>query len=155
VVPTLPRENWTSCSGSISATVSCILYASWDALVVPPTIIEEWTGRFRPGYLNLYDAGLRFSIGPVIAYAEIGLNSVYVYKQDSIGFDPNFGANLRLGVGARFGWVGVNVSGTSVFPSFDYMIGTLKGLVSDTYRKDSLEKIKDTLVPSLNVTMYF
>jgi hypothetical protein len=132
-----------------------ILYASWDALVIPPVVIENWTGRYRPGFLNLYDAGVRFNIGPVIAYAELGLNSVYVHNQETIGFDPNFGANLRLGVGAKFGWVGVTVSGTSVFPSFDYMVGTLKGLVSETLRKDSLEKIKDTLVPSLNVTMYF
>jgi hypothetical protein len=132
-----------------------ILYATWDSLVVPPPMIFDWTGYDRPGYLNLYDAGVRFSIGPVIAYAEVGLNSIYVYKQETIGFDPNFGANLRLGVGARFGWVGVNVSGTSVFPSFDYMIGTLKGLVADSTRKQSLGKIRDTLVPSLNFTMYF
>jgi hypothetical protein len=122
---------------------------------VPPPIIFEWTRYDRPGYLNLYDAGVRFSIGPVIAYAEIGLNSIYVYKQETVGFNPNFGANLRLGVGARFGWIGVNVSGTSVFPSFDYMVGTLKGLVSETTRKTSLGEIRDTLVPSLNVTMYF
>jgi hypothetical protein len=132
-----------------------ILYASWDALVIPPQTIGEWTGLQRPGFLNLYDAGVKFTIGPVIAYAELGLNSIYVYKQETIGFDPNFGANLRLGVGAKFGWVGITLSGTSVFPSFDYMIGTLKGLIADSTRKTSLGKIKDTIVPSLNVTMYF
>lgn len=132
-----------------------ILYASWDSLVMPPAIISGWTGLYRPGYLNLYDAGIRFSIGPVIAFAELGLNSIYVYKQETIGFDPNFGANLRLGAGARFGWWSIGLSGTSVFPSFEYMLNTLKGLVSDTTRKTSLGKIADTLVPSVNVTMYF
>lgn len=132
-----------------------ILYASWDAVVISPPTMQQWTGLKRPGFLNLYDAGVKFSIGRIIAYAEIGLNSIYIYKQDTIGFDPNFGANLRLGAGMSFGWIGVTVSGTSVFPSFDYMIGTLKGLIADTTRKTSLEKIGDTLVPSVNVTMYF
>ena len=132
-----------------------ILYASWDAVIIPPSVIQEWTGLKRPGFLNLYDAGVKFSIGRIIAYAEFGLNSIYVYKQDTIGFDPNFGANLRLGAGMSFGWIGVTLSGTAVFPSFDYMIGTLKGLIADSTRKTSLEKIGDTLVPSVNVTMYF
>jgi hypothetical protein len=134
------------------------LYLSWDSLVSPPSLIKTWTGFNRPGFLNLYDGGIRFFIKPVIGYVTIGLNNVYVYRQGDLqGLENNFGANLRLGAGVKFDWWGVNLSGTAVFPSFQRMAGTLKGLAAttDDIRNASLQAIGDSLVPSLNVTLYF
>lgn len=132
-----------------------VMYASWDSLVMPPFIIQEWTGYKRPGFLNLYDVGLRITLGPIVTYLTVGMNNVYVYKQDQVGFENNLGANLRLGAGLKFGWWGVNASGTAVFPSFEYMGNTLKGLASDATREIAVGKIVDALVPSINLTLYF
>ena len=132
------------------------LYASWDSLVMPPSIISEWTGFYRPGFLNLFDVGVRLQIKPVIASVGIGLNNVYVYDQASVqALENDFGANLRLGAGLRFDWWGVGLTGTAVFPSFDYMVETLKGLVSDTTREFAAQKIVDSLVPAISLTLYF
>jgi hypothetical protein len=133
-----------------------ILYASWDSLVMPPFIIREWTGYNRPGFLNLYDAGIRLVLGPVLGYATVGVNNVYVYKQEELpSFEDAVGVNLRLGLGLKFNWWGVNVSGTAVFPNFDYMTSTLQGLVPEETRDIALQKIADVLVPSLNFAVYF
>ena len=65
-----------------------ILYASWDALVLPAQSIsgmtgyydeekDEWTeGFYRPGYLNLFDAGIRLVLGPVLVAAQVGANNI-------------------------------------------------------------------------------
>jgi hypothetical protein len=133
-----------------------VMYASWDSLVMPPFIIQEWTGYKRPGFLNLYNIGVRFTLGPVVGYATAGMNNIYVYKQEQLGgIDNNFGANLRLGAGLKFNWWGINLSGTAVFPTFDYMVNTLKGLAAESTRNVSLAKIGDALVPSINLTFYF
>jgi hypothetical protein len=133
-----------------------IMYASWDSLVMPPFIIQDWTGYRRPGFLNLYDVGIRIVLGPVVGYATLGMNNVYVYKQKELaGLENNFGANLRLGAGLKFNWWGINLSGTAVFPSFQYMVNTLKGLAAKSTSDVALSKIGDALVPSINVTFYF
>jgi hypothetical protein len=86
-----------------------ILYASWDALVMPPGAISGMTGyvddqgnyvqgKQIPGYLNLYDAGLRIIIKPVVVLLEIGTNQIHVYAPDeALGVKSagGFGANLR------------------------------------------------------------
>jgi hypothetical protein len=134
------------------------LYISWDSLVTPPSLIKSWTGFNRPGFLNLYDAGIRFIIKPVLGYVLLGMNNVYVYKQGDLqGLENNFGANLRLGLGVRFDFFGVNLSGTAVFPSFQRMAGTLKGLAAttDDVRNASVQAITESLVPSLNIVFYF
>jgi hypothetical protein len=132
------------------------LYASWDALVMPPQIISEWTGLYRPGFLNLYDIGIRIQIRPVIGAISLGLNNVYVYRQGDVqSFKNNFGANLRLAAGLRFDWWGIGLTGTAVFPSFDYMADTLKGLVSPETRSFAAQKIGDSLVPGISATLYF
>lgn len=134
------------------------VYASWDSLVAPPSLMSNWTGFLRPGFLNLFNAGIRFVIKPVVGYATIGMNNIYVYRQGDIqGLENNFGANLRLGAGVKFDWWGVNLSGTAVFPSFQRMIGTIKGLAAttDDVRNAAIQKIGDSLVPSINVTVYF
>lgn len=132
------------------------LYASLDALVMPPTIIQNWTGFYRPGFLNLYDVGVTFYLHPFTFYGELGLNNVYVYKQGSSqALKNNFGANLRIGGGLRWGWIGINLSGTAVFHSFKSMADTLKELVPPDSRDRAAEKIGNAIVPSLNVVLYF
>ena len=133
-----------------------IFYATWESMVMPDDIINDFTGYQRPGFLNLFDAGLRLRIGPVIGYATLGTNNIYVYRQSELeSFDPGFGANLRLGAGLKFGWWGVNVSGTSVFPSFEGLTKTLAALGDPDTRDIALEKIVDGLIASINLTFYF
>jgi hypothetical protein len=132
------------------------VYFSWDALVIPPTIIEGWTGYYRPGFLNLYDAGVRFYFSPFLFYGELGMNNVYVYRQGSSqALENNFGANLRLGAGLKWDWIGVNLSGTAVFHSFRSMTATLAELANRDSRDRAAEKIGNTIVPSFNVALYF
>jgi len=139
-----------------------VLYLSWDSLAMPASLIENmtgyWngdtyvTGPYLPGFLNLYDAGFEFMLRPFVLYAEIGANNIYVYENQGGG---SFGANLRIGAGLRFGWWGVNVSGTAVFPSFAVLTDTLKQLVSSETSNAALKTIGDDLVPSINLTLYF
>lgn len=131
-----------------------ILYASWDALVMPPGVIGSWTGYYRPGFLNLFDAGLRLVLGPIVVLAEIGVNNVYVYKQGTEDI-AGLGANLRLGAGLKFGMWGVTLTGTSVFPTMEALIDTLKGLVADESRNWAVEQLVSGLVPSLMAVIYF
>ncbi len=144
-----------------------ILYGSWDALAMPPRFISNMTGSwdsvnnvyvegpYVPGFLNLFDVGLRVILQPFVLYTTIGVNDIYVYK--NLGPGGNFGANLRLGAGLRFGFWGVSLSGTAVFPSFGSMVQTLKQLVAQdaAIRNQAVSVIGDNLVPSINLTFYF
>jgi hypothetical protein len=146
-----------------------ILYASWDALALPPNMIQGMTGYvdpesgawiqgpYRPGFLNLFDVGFRFILGPVVLTAEVGTNNIYVYRQAELpeGGGGNWGANLRLGAGAKFGFWGVGLSGTAVFPSFGAMIEVFRQLGSEANRQWALDQIVNGLVPSLTATLYF
>lgn len=133
-----------------------ILYTSWDALVMPPSIVQGWTSYYRPGFLNLFDAGVRIFIGPFVGYGEVGTNYLYVYQGDNpVDANGNLGANLRLGAGLRFRWWGANISGTAVFSSFKDLSQTLGGLASADTRDISLKRIENSLVPSLNLVLYF
>ena len=140
-----------------------ILYAAWDALAMPNYWVEQvtWsidsTGTFvpginKPGFLNLYDAGIRLVLQPLEIYALIGTNNLRVYQQTS---DRGFGANIRLGAGLKFGFWGINISGTNVYGSFDDLTAVLKGLGSSSTRDWSIKQITDGLVPSVNLTFYF
>jgi len=142
-----------------------ILYGSWDSLAMPAQLISNMTGYYdainsvyvsgpyAPGFLNLYDVGIRLMLQPFVVYTELGTNSLYIYK--NLGGGGNFGANLRLGAGLRFGFWGVNVSGTAVFSSLDLLTATLKKLVADSTRNDAITAISQNLVPSINLTFYF
>jgi hypothetical protein len=132
------------------------LYGSWDSLVVPPSVISEWTGYYRPGFLNLFDFGIRIQIRPLVASVGVGVNNVRIHEPETaFGLETNFGANLRLMAGLRFDWWGIGLTGTAVFPSFEYMVNTLEGLVADSTRQYALSKIGDSLVPSIGFTLYF
>lgn len=142
-----------------------ILYGSWDALAMPAVLVSNMTGYwddvnqfyvsgpYVPGFLNLYDVGLRIVLQPFLLYTELGVNNLYVYK--NLGNGGSFGANLRLGAGLKFGFWGVNVSGTAVFSSFGLMADTLKKLVAESTRQEAISQIGQGLVPSINLTFYF
>ena len=131
-----------------------VFYASLDSLVMPPGVIQDWTGHSRPGFLNLLGGGFRFHIGPVMLLTTVGINHIYVYKQDedSLDFNSSLGANFRIGAGARFDWWGLGLTGTSIFPTFEEMIRVLKGLVADSTREISLGELRKSLIPSIYVT---
>jgi len=143
-----------------------ILYFSWDALAMPASIVENMTGGwdevqqiyvpglYVPGFLNLFDGGLRIILQPFLIYATVGTNNLYVYKNQGGG---EFGANLRLGAGLRFNTWGINLSGTAAFGSFKQMTDTLKKLAAQDTRiqNEGLKAITDILIPSINFTFYF
>lgn len=140
-----------------------ILYASWDALVMPPGAISGMTGYvdsegywhegpYLPGFLNLFDVGVKLDISKLVLLAELGVNTIYVYKQEDT---MDFGANLRVGAGLKFGAWGVTVTGTSVFASMDTLVNTLKALVAESTRKWAFDRIAGSLVPSIMAVVYF
>ena len=133
-----------------------IFYATWDSLVMPPRIMYGLTDKKRPGFLNMFDAGIRLRLGPIIMYTTAGINHVYLYKQDQIGnYDPDLGVNLRAGAGLKFGWWGANVSGTAVFADFEQMTQRLAALADERTAEIAAEKLLENLIPSINVTLYF
>lgn len=153
-----------------------LFYASWDSFILPPFIVESMTGAFeedpndpeagfyregyyRPGFLNMFDVGIRLSLGPVIGFAEMGINTLYVYRQkeDELEIDSGVGANIRLGVGARFDWWGLTLAISSIQPSLDQTFELIRNLTSDdAFTQDKAkEMFADTLVPSLMFVMYF
>jgi hypothetical protein len=139
-----------------------VLYLSWDAIAVHSGFVSSQTGfwngnnwvsgPYSPGFLNLFDAGLILTLRPFVIYTEIGTNTLYVYPGTS---NSSFGANLRLGAGLRFGFWGVNVSGTAVFPDLNTLGATLSKLASPVTSNQAISAITDALVPSLNLTFYF
>jgi hypothetical protein len=147
-----------------------ILYASWDSLALPGYMVAGmtsyydpsanegnggWTGGyFDPGFLNLFDAGLRLMIRPFFLSTMIGINNMYVYQEGVVG---GMGANLRLEAGLVFNWWGISLSGTSVFSSMPKLVDTMKGLISksSTNRDWAVKQITEGLVPSILVHLYF
>lgn len=142
-----------------------VLYFSWDALAMPPYYVQNATstidattgvvtsGPSVPGFLNMYDVGLRFVLRPIEIYTEVGMNNLWVYQEGMA--NGSFGANLRLGVGLKFGWWGVNLSGTEIFASFSDLGAVVSGLFDANTRTWAANEIVTGLVPSLNLTFYF
>jgi hypothetical protein len=150
-----------------------LLYASWDALVLPPRIVESMTtrfiqrpdgstvvqeGYFRPGFLNLIDAGIQIVLGPFVVSAELGVNQVYIYKQDELDPRPdaNFGANVLVGAGLKFGTWGITGRAFVVFPDIESAIFTLSSLASsdNEFAAAALDVVLDNLIPQIMVTLY-
>ena len=124
-----------------------ILYASWDAYAMPDYWVWNMTGYYTPGFLNLFDVGVRLVLKPILAYAEVGPNYLYVYGGQSYG---NIGVNARAGVGVKFGWWGVNVSGTQVFANWS----DLSGAFSDAWH-GNWSTLSDGNSASVNLAIYF
>jgi hypothetical protein len=147
----------------IGYSTLAILYGSWESLVLPPSLAFEMTsyvdeetgeytgGYYRPGFLNLYDVGIRISIQPIVGFIMIGTNNIWIYKEGIVG---SFGANMRVGIGVRTDWFGVTLTGTSVFPSMAKLAGTFKGLFSEANREWALKELTSGLVPSILAILY-
>lgn len=126
-----------------------ILYFSWDAFAMPDYWVSNVTNSdyYAPGFLNLFDVGVRLVLQPVLAYAEAGANNLYIYGGQD---DGNVGVNARAGVGLKFGWWGVNVSGTQVFSSL-----TDLGVALHDAAHGNWSPLSDGSMVSLNFAIYF
>jgi hypothetical protein len=131
-----------------------ILYLSWDAYAMPDywvyaatSIYDPLGGYLVPGFLNLFDAGIKIELRPFIGYAEVGTDLLYLRGGGMYG---KIGVNARLGLGVKFGWWGINLSGTQVFASWQ----DLRAAFSEAAHGDS-SFLMDGMVPTLNFTLYF
>ncbi len=133
-----------------------ILYASYDALIAPPSMISSMTGFYRPGFINLIDAGLRLKLGSIMLLTTAGVNQLYVHNQDDIegGWESDLGANLRAGLGYRKNHLGVMVSATQTFNNFDAVVDTVGGLFDDARRDNAIARLTNGLIPSVVVILY-
>lgn len=151
-----------------------LFYASYDALLLPPSAVAGMTGTFneadssyssgifRPGILSLIDVGFRPQIGPILLMATTGINNLYIYKQEELeantDFEANLGVNLRLGVGLKINkFLGIMASGTVVFATFDDMSETLKNLAgNDVFLATKAEeRILNNLYPAIVLNLHF
>lgn len=131
-----------------------ILTGSVDSLALNSATMESLTGWYVPGFINYFDAGVKFKLRPFELAAEVGTNYVYFYK--GLG-DPNgsWGANLRLAGGLNFGFWGIGLNGTSTFASFDILKSTIMGLFDSSTRTRAISALTDGLIPAVYVTFYF
>jgi hypothetical protein len=127
-----------------------ILYATLDAIVFPPFLMEKITsedeynedtqqweskpGFDRPGFFNLIDVGIKFSLGDIILYGETGINVLYIYKQNEIPSNERpgtIGTNLRIGANYIIAdGLSVGINGTAIFSSFKTMARALEAVFS-------------------------
>jgi hypothetical protein len=147
-----------------------LFYASYDGFILPPYSVAQLTsvmdtstgsyssGYYRPGFLNTFNLGIRPRIGPISVLATVGINQLYVYKQGPDGLEvPPVGVNLRLGAGLRFAnWIGVTVTGTTVFADFAELSSTLNALGgNDPFLKQmAQDRILNNLFPAVLMTLY-
>ena len=159
------EESLESMTGfHVGYTALRFVYASWEALVLPPSLAaymtsyyDEETGVYHdgyrlPGFLNLYDVGIRISFQPIVGFFMIGTNNIYIYEEGIVG---SFGANMRVGLGIRGDFWGVTLAGTSIFPTMGRLLGALKALGSDQTRDWAVQELTSGLVPSLIAVLYF
>ena len=147
-----------------------LFYASWDSFVLPPHVIQDITtlieddvvvreGFYRPGFVNFFDFGLRLSLlNVLVGFAEIGVNTLYMYKQDELPEDQRpgkFGANLRLGAGLRVNEsFGITLTGTALFPIFNKMLDVLGNLASEDSYVQEAAKDQIKFFPTVMLVMY-
>ena len=129
-----------------------VLYASWDAYAMPDYWVYSATnsdgnGVFLPGFLNLWDVGLKVVLRPIIAYLEVGANTLYIYGGNTAG---GVGVNARAGIGLKFGWWGINVSYTQVFANWNDM-----GYAFNQAFHGNSSVLLDGGLPTLNLAIYF
>lgn len=154
-----------------------LFYAAWDGYVMPPgamagltgtTEVDPETGEsyfvdgyYRPGFVNMFNVGFRPRIGPLVGLATIGVNQLYIYKQDDpeegIDYNSEAGANLRLGLGFRSKshWM-IMASAVSIFPSMDELTTTLNDLNSSDpwLQQQAEEKITSSLYPTITLNIW-
>jgi hypothetical protein len=133
-----------------------ILYAAWDALALPGSYVATYTAYDVPAFLNLFDGGLRLVIGPFVGYTTVGTNLLHVY---GIGNLPGFGANVKVGLGLKFGWWGFGAYLIRPYAAWDEMTGDVAALFSSDgrIRNHAVGNIFDRtkIVPGINLTFYF
>jgi hypothetical protein len=143
-----------------------ILYFAWDAYAMPaywvtnattyidPTSGYVYNGAQVPGFLNTFDIGLRVILRPVVLYGEIGTNLLYLYGgqiyKDPVG-NSGVGVNARIGAGVRFGFWGVNISGTQIFATWTDMRAAFDQAINHGNTSD----LTAGSVLSLNFVLYF
>ena len=137
-----------------------ILYLSWDAYAMPDywvynntSYVDANSGYFVPGYyvpgfLNMFDVGIRIVLKPFVVFAEAGPN--FLYLRGGATYD-RIGVNARLGAGLKFGFWGVNVTGTQVFASTQ----DLSAAFNSGFRHGDWSKLTQGMVPTLNLIIYF
>jgi len=137
-----------------------ILYLSWDSYAMPDywvynntSYVDATTGIYHdgyyvPGFLNLFDAGLKIVLRPFILYAEIGTNMLYLRGGATYG--GGLGVNARLGAGLKFGFWGINLSGTQVFASSSDLSAALHQAAHGNW-----SDLTQGMVPTLNFAIYF
>jgi hypothetical protein len=137
-----------------------ILYVSWDSYAMPDywvynntSYVDPNNGYFYsgynvPGFLNLFDAGLKIVLRPFIVYAEVGTNMLYLRGGATYG--GGLGVNARLGAGLKFGFWGINLSGTQVFASMNDLNAALHQAAHGNY-----SDLTQGMVPTLNLVIYF
>jgi len=135
-----------------------ILYFAWDAYAMPDywvynatsyydTLGNFYPGQDVPGFLNTFDVGARIILRPIVIYGTIGPNMLYLYGGQLYN---GVGVNARLGVGLRFGFWGVNVSGTQVFANWSDM----EGAFSEAFHGNTGALTAGSEL-SLNFVLYF
>ena len=155
VTQTGTQTVWDAMFGTHVGLSLAIFYGSWDAIAIPNTKVEMWTNSAYsvPGFVNLFDAGLKLTLKPIELFAEAGTNMLYVYKQSLLS--GSFGVNFRVGVGLRFGGLGITLAGTSLFNSFDELGGAFADLGSSDTRDRGWTRITGSMFPSLGLALYF
>jgi hypothetical protein len=142
-----------------------LFYAGWDSYMMPPWWIQSRTeyvradgtlapGAYAPGFLNLFGAGLRPTIGPLSIMATVGVNHIYVHSDyDTRGEEERtlVGLNARVGAGWRFGPLRLTVVGTSLYATPDQVAAMIKSI--ERAPKAGLIKFVESLVPSLVVSV--
>ncbi|MFP4363028.1 MAG: hypothetical protein ACLFR1_04095 [Spirochaetia bacterium] len=136
-----------------------IFYTSLDALVAPPSMIEDMTSYRRPGFINLFGAGVRLHLGPFVGFTTLGVNTLYIHDQASLQkdgeeFNPDLGANMRLGLGYHGDWFGITATGTQTFDSTSSAVRTIGGLFDAKQRPGAVNRLVDGLIPSLMLVLY-
>lgn len=131
-------------------------YLSWDSITLPNYLTERLSaGAYHvPSFLNLFDFGVRAGKHSLYGFAQAGLNNLWVYDT---GFEPlvNTGANLRAGVGLRFGIWGIDLSATEVYPTFAAVGRNLAGIVSNGTSSGAFQTFADNLIWSAGINLYF
>ena len=156
-----------------------IFYGSLDSMVVPPAMAQElsspWIedpsypgggywgeGYFRPAFLNIYDIGFKLALGPLSGSAQLGVNTLYLYKQNELKsadktFNSNLGANIKIAAGLKFGRaLGIEAAALSVQPSIKTAVQTVRGLFaeSESVRTNASQRFRDTLLYSFMLVLY-
>jgi hypothetical protein len=136
-----------------------ILYLSWDAYAMPDYWVYNNTtyvdpnsgylvpGYYVPGFLNLFDIGVKIVLRPFIGYAEIGTNMLYLRGGQDYG---KVGVNFRLGAGLKFGFWGINLSGTQVFASSQDLSAAIRQAEHGNW-----SYLTQGMVPTINFAIYF